>query len=113
MMSINKMSVALLAGAMAVAGFAADASAHKRAYHHRHSAPTCHARMEGRATGQGLFGLGSEKARAAAVSEWQARVGARWGERYTNFNRARGVHFDCAKGALLKAKCVVTAMPCL
>ena len=31
---------------------------------------------------------------------------------YANFNKARSVRLDCKKGAILKAKCVVTAMPC-
>lgn len=101
MISFNRARPALLA-ALAVTAFSGAVQA----------APYCHGRMEGRATGQGLFGLGTQNARAAAIADWQARVADRWGTRYSYFSRARGVRWDCKKGAILQAKCVVTAMPC-
>ena len=76
------------------------------------AAPYCNSRMEGQGTGQGLFGVGSQNARAAAIADWQDRVANRWGPRYANFYKARSVRIDCKKGAILKAKCVITAMPC-
>ncbi len=74
--------------------------------------PYCHTRMEGRATGQGLFGVGTQNARGFAVADWESKVADRWGQRYASFRHARGVQWDCKKGAILQAKCVVTAMPC-
>lgn len=76
------------------------------------AAPYCYSRMEGQGTGQGLFGVGSQNARTAAIADWQENVANRWGWRYANFSKARSVRIDCKKGAILKAKCVVTAMPC-
>lgn len=93
---------ALLAAAVTLAGLTVSAEA----------APYCYSRMEGRGTGQGVFGVGSQNARAAAIADWQYRVADRWGQRYAYFSNARSVRFDCKKGAILQAKCVVTAMPC-
>lgn len=93
---------ALLGAAMLMSVLAASAEA----------APYCYSRMEGQGTGQGVFGVGSQKARAAAIADWQERVADRWGPRYAYFSKARSVRIDCKKGAILKAKCVVTAMPC-
>lgn len=112
MISFKASGPAMLAAAVAVAGFSATADAHKRSYKHSHGGSYCHARMEGRATGQGLFGLGTANARSAAVSDWADKVNARWGIYYANFSNARGVRWDCKKGAILQAKCVVIAMPC-
>ena len=111
MISFKGFSAAMLVGALTLAGFAAEANAHKRAYRHSHGA-YCQARVEGRATGQGLFGAGTAQAREFAVADWQSKVADRWGARYANFSNARGVRWDCKKNAILKAKCVVVAMPC-
>ena len=72
----------------------------------------CGARTEGLATGQGLFGMGTANARSAAVSNWAEKVNARWGIYYANFENARGVRWNCKKGAILQAKCFVSAIPC-
>ncbi|MEQ1715515.1 MAG: hypothetical protein ABL907_05960 [Hyphomicrobium sp.] len=113
MISLKTLTPVLLAAAVTMVGFAGDADAHKRNYKHKHSSGAyCHARMEGRATGQGLFGMGTANARSAAVSDWADKVNARWGINYANFANARGVRWDCKKGAILQAKCVVIASPC-
>lgn len=113
MISLRVLSSALVIAGVAAIGFSGTADAHKRKYKHSHSkAPYCHARMEGRATGQGLFGAGSAQARTFAVAEWESKVQDRWGPNYASFSKARGVTWDCKKNAILKAKCVVTAMPC-
>lgn len=103
---------ALLVAGAAIVGFSSVADAHKRSYRHSHSGPYCHDRMEGRATGQGLFGAGSAQARSFAAADWESKVADRWGSRYASLSKARGVRWDCKKGAILQAKCVVTAMPC-
>ncbi len=102
MISFKHLMPALFVAGVTITGLTATAEA----------APYCHGRMEGRATGQGLFGLGTENAKAAAIADWQYRVSDRWGQRYAYFSNARGVRWDCKKGAILQAKCVVTAMPC-
>lgn len=102
MLSFTRKVPALLAAAVMLASLTATAQA----------APYCYSRMEGQGTGQGLFGAGSQIARAAAIADWQDRVADRWGPRYADFYKARSVRVDCKKGAILKAKCVVTAMPC-
>ncbi len=113
MFSTKSLSSAMLAAGVALIGFSGAADAHKRNYKHSHSAPSlCHDRMEGRATGQGLFGIGTANARSFAISDWEGRVNDRWGYRYSSFSRARAVRWACKKGAILQAKCVVTAMPC-
>jgi hypothetical protein len=102
MSSFTRKVPVLLAAATILASLTMSAAA----------APFCYSRMEGQGTGQGLFGAGSQNARAAAIADWENRVADRWGPRYANFDRARSVRLDCKKGAILKAKCVVTAMPC-
>jgi hypothetical protein len=72
----------------------------------------CHEPLEGAATGQGILGLGSERAREAAQSNWEASAEERYGRAFANLSRARDVQWDCAKGAVVTAKCVVTARPC-
>ena len=102
MISFKRVVPAVFLASMTVIGFAASAQAQ----------PVCHGRVEGRAAGQGLFGLGTANARSAAVSNWAEKVNNRWGIYYANFDNARGVRWDCKKGAILQAKCVVTALPC-
>jgi hypothetical protein len=102
MLCLSRRLPALLAATVTLAGLSISAEA----------APYCYSRMEGSGTGQGMFGTGSEKAKASAIADWQNRVADRWGPRYAYFSNARGVRIDCKKGAILKAKCVVTAMPC-
>lgn len=102
MITSKRLVPALFIASMTIAGLSAAADA----------APYCHGRVEGRATGQGLFGLGTANARSAAVSDWADKVNARWGINYANFDNARSVRWDCKKGAIVQAKCVVTALPC-
>jgi hypothetical protein len=72
----------------------------------------CKARLEGVATGQGVFGLGSERARAAAIADFEAKAASLYGATYGSFSRARSPTWDCSKLAILRAKCIVTAHPC-
>jgi hypothetical protein len=72
----------------------------------------CRATLEGTATGKGLFGEGSERARQAAIDNWEDAVESRYGRVFSNFERAADVQWDCAKNALITAKCVVIARPC-
>lgn len=76
------------------------------------NAASCGARMDGLATAQGLFGMGTAYARSAAVSKWAEKVQARYGIYYANFDNARGVRWNCKAGAILQARCHVSAVPC-
>jgi hypothetical protein len=96
-------SAAVLAAAAIAAGFgAADATA----------APRCRAPTEGAATATGILGAGSAKARVEARLNWQATAASLYGRRYASFWNAQNVQWDCKKGAILLAKCVVVAKPC-
>ena len=72
----------------------------------------CYEPLEGAATGKGILGLGSERAREAARDNWEATAEDRYGRAFANLSRARDVQWDCANGAIVTAKCVVTARPC-
>jgi len=72
----------------------------------------CRPPLEGAATGKGILGLGSARAREAARDNWEASAEDRYGRAFANFNRATSVQWDCAKAALITAKCVVIARPC-
>ena len=72
----------------------------------------CKARLEGVATGQGVFGLGSARARAAAIADFEQKAASLYGASFGSFTRARGQTWDCSRLAILRAKCVVTAQPC-
>lgn len=72
----------------------------------------CFPALEGSASATGVFGQGSAKARSAARLNWERAVDAKYGPEYASLNRARRVQWDCKKGAILLAKCVVTAEPC-
>jgi hypothetical protein len=98
----RKAALAVLAAGIAAITFAPAADA----------ATYCRARTDGFATGIGLFGAGTANARSAAVSDWAAKVNDRWGIYYANFDNARGVRWNCKKGAILQAKCSVSATPC-
>ena len=97
-----KTALAALAAGMATMMFVPVADA----------ATYCRERTEGEATGQGLFGMGTANARSAAVSDWADKVNTRWGIYYANFANARGVRWNCKKGAILQARCFVSAIPC-
>ena len=72
----------------------------------------CKPRIDAIGTGQGLFGEGTENARAAAITNFESKAASRFGYRYGTFAKARGVRWDCKKNAILQAKCVITASPC-
>lgn len=72
----------------------------------------CQPAVEGAATSRGILGQGTEKARRAAQSNWEINVEDTYGPAYANFDYARDVQWDCKKGAVLLAKCVVVAKPC-
>jgi hypothetical protein len=72
----------------------------------------CKPATEGIATGKGLFGKGSERAREAAIYNWEESVENRFGRAFSNLDRAAVVRCDCAKNAVITAKCVVIARPC-
>jgi hypothetical protein len=74
--------------------------------------PRCRAPVEGVATATGIFGAGSEKARFAAREHWKDTVANLYGPRYASFQNAEDMQWDCKKGAILLAKCVVVARPC-
>lgn len=90
------------ASAMATGLAATDANALSR----------CRAPIEGSATATGILGTGSEKARIAAREDWKATASNLYGPRYANFWNAQNKQWDCKKGAILLAKCVVVARPC-
>lgn len=74
--------------------------------------PRCRAAVEGVASATGILGAGSEKARIAAREHWKETVRHLYGPRYANFWTAQDRQWDCKKGAILLAKCVVVARPC-
>lgn len=74
--------------------------------------PRCRAPVEGFATATGILGTGSEKARIEARHNWRATVASLYGPRYSDFRNAQDRQWDCKKGAILLAKCVVVAKPC-
>lgn len=98
----TKTSLAVVAASAATIAFAPLADAR----------PACGGRAEGWGTGQGVFGMGTANARSAAVSDWAEKVNARYGIYYANFDNARGVRWNCKKGAILQARCFVSAIPC-
>lgn len=97
----KKLAVACLAAAAAGLG-SVEASA----------LPRCHAPVEGFATATGILGAGSAKAQVEARRNWKATVARLYGPRYADFRNAQARQWDCKKGAILLAKCVVVARPC-
>ena len=106
-MGKTKKFAACLAGAFAVFALAGTIGASDAS-----AAPRCRAPIEGFATGTGILGQGTEKARWAARANWRAKVTDLYGARYNKFQNAEGVQWDCLKNAILLAKCVVIAKPC-
>ena len=106
----SKFGLALAAVTVALVAGAGEANAKKKK--HVSAAPRCVATVEGAATGTGILGLGTAKARISARANWEATATSVHGARYGNMNRARNVKWDCKKNALILAKCVVTARPC-
>ena len=104
-------SLAAAAAVVLTAGFAASSSDANAKPKHSHGL-VCKSPMRGSATGQGILGKGTAQAQAAARYDWEARATRAYGDAFGNFDKARGKSFDCKKGAILKAKCVVIARPC-
>ena len=108
MVRMTKFTTLVAAAIIAMTAGIADADAKKK----KSVGAKCYPTMEGRTTGQGLFGKGTAEARAAARFDWESKSTDKYGYEYGNFDKAKNVRFDCKKGAILKAKCVVTARPC-
>lgn len=75
------------------------------------NAAVCKSRISGSGIGTGVFGAGTENAKASAIATFESRAGTRYGKRFSNFGKAKSINWDC-KSTLSKAKCVVTAKPC-
>ena len=110
-MRILSTSVAAGLAALTLAGITMtrDADAQDRRWN---PVGNCQDPIEGAATSQGILGLGSARARAAAQSNWEINVEDKYGPEFADFRFARNVQWDCKKGAILKAKCTVIARPC-
>lgn len=100
--TVKLAALAVTASAMASGFGATDASA----------LPRCRPPVEGSASATGILGAGSEKARAAALENWKYTVRQLYGRRYADFYNAQNRQWDCKKGAILLAKCVLVAKPC-
>ncbi len=74
--------------------------------------PICKAPMEASATSTGILGAGTREARRIARYNFESAATDRYGFQYGNLDKARNVRWDCKKGAILQAKCIVTARPC-
>lgn len=72
----------------------------------------CRGRMSGEGTGMGIAGQGSALARSNALADFGRKAEARHGKAFGNTALARSVRYDCRQGAILEAKCVVSAVPC-
>ncbi len=123
MPTFSKSGIASAAVIFAAAVFAltaglTNAEARHRHHHNDHdaddrpAAAKCYPTLEASATGQGILGKGTAEARAAARFDWESKSTNKYGYEYGNFDKAKNSRFDCKKGAILKAKCVVTARPC-
>jgi hypothetical protein len=99
------MSKVTLATTAAVCGLAALLTASAA------DAAVCRARLAGTGTGQGVFGAGTQNARTAATSDFEAKANKAYGKRFASLAKAASVRWDCKSGAL-QAKCVVTGRPC-
>ncbi len=106
----SKFGVVLAAVAVALVAGIGDADAKKKK--RKPAPPRCVATLEGSATSTGILGQGSAMARVAAKADWEAKASSIYGAKYGNYSKARSVKWDCKKGAILLAKCVVTAKPC-
>lgn len=103
----TKVAIAALASAIVIGTFSTGVLARRW-----NPVGECKDAVEGSATSTGILGLGSAKARVAAQSNWEINVEDKYGPGYANFGAARDVQWDCKKGAVLLAKCVVVAKPC-
>lgn len=100
--------VALALTILAFPVVATEATAHK----YWNSIGECYDPLEGAATGTGILGLGTARARESAIANWQAAAANKYGPAAADLSRAAGVRWDCKKNALVLAKCIVVAKPC-
>jgi hypothetical protein len=68
------------------------------------------------AAGAATF-LGNGRARRLAITAWQREVRAKFGERFTDFAKARNGRFECESAGIgtigqLNKRCIVRATPC-
>lgn len=105
---VPKLAVAATVAAMAGAVIVGHADARR----YWNPVGECKDAVEGAATSTGILGLGSERASRAAQSNWEINVEDKYGPGFANFSNARDIQWDCKKGAVLLAKCVVVAKPC-
>ncbi len=104
----TKVMMLTAAAAIAIAAGTGAASAAKK----WRETDGCYPAVEGSATATGIFGQGSAKARVAARLDWERNAAAAYGPETASLGLARRVQWDCKRGAVLRAKCVVTAEPC-
>jgi hypothetical protein len=109
MRGFSKFEIAIAVAAAALIAGVGTADARRKYWN---PVDACQPAVEGAATSTGILGLGSAKARVAAQSNWEYNVEDKYGPRFANLANARNVQWDCKKGAILLAKCVVTAKPC-
>ncbi len=109
MRKLSTIGAVLGAAAITLVAISGNADARKKYWN---SEGQCQPAIEGLATGTGILGLGSSRARVAARSNWETTAANQYGPGFADLDRARNVQWDCKKGAVLLAKCVVTAQPC-
>lgn len=107
-MTPHKMFVVAMA-AVAIVFVAGPRSAEAK---RKPSYSICKPLLEATATSTGVLGAGTKEARRIARYNFEAAATDRYGYQYGNLDKARNVRWDCKKGAILQAKCVVTARPC-
>ena len=106
---LSKFNIVLVTGGIAVVAGLGSVDVFARRWD---PIGSCEPAVEGAATSTGILGLGSARARVAAQSNWEINVEEKYGPKFANLAYARHVQWDCKKGAILLAKCVVTAEPC-
>ena len=109
MRKLSTIGIVLGAAAVTIVAVSGSADARRKYWN---SEGQCQPAIEGLATGTGILGLGSSRARIAARSNWETTAANQFGPAFANLDQARNVQWDCKKGAVLLAKCVVTAQPC-
>lgn len=108
-------TTAIAVAALSAIGIASVSDAHPHRKRHKKNWQTiseCFPAVEGAATSRGILGLGSARARIAAQDDWETEATRRYGAAFGQLRYARGVQWDCKKGAVILAKCVVVAEPC-
>ncbi|MBA4174167.1 MAG: hypothetical protein C0511_16305 [Hyphomicrobium sp.] len=97
----DRISILAITAALGIALFTPTAS----------EAASCRARLSATGSGQGILGVGTQNARAAATSNFESKAKSRHGSKFASLSKASDVKWDCRSTAL-KATCVVTAKPC-